>query len=309
MGLQIPNFSYGSGVEQLFPSVIAQATEAQAAGFDALLLMDHFYQLPQLGSMDEPMLECYTALGALAAATDRLRLGALVTGNTYRNPALLAKIITTLDVVSGGRAILGIGAGWFEAEHTAYGFDYGSFTDRFQRLEEALEIITPMIRGERATVNGRWYRAESALAAPRVRDDIPIMLGGGGEKKTFRLAARYADHINVAAPMDQLKSKLEVLTRRCEEIGRDPATLQTSTMVVVHLDASAAVPEGLEGSMLVGSPDKVAEDLRTRVFDAGIDSVIINLPGHGHTPGVITAMGEALQAVVPDRIVPDWSRA
>lgn len=136
LGLQIPNFSYGTGVEKLFPSVIAQAREAEAAGYDSLFVMDHFYQLPMLGTPDQPMLEAYTALGALATATERLQLGALVTGNTYRSPTLLAKIITTLDVVSAGRAILGIGAGWFELEHRQLGFEFGTFSDRFNRLDE-----------------------------------------------------------------------------------------------------------------------------------------------------------------------------
>ena len=157
LGFQIPNFSYGTGVEKLFPTVIAQAQEAEAAGYDSLFVMDHFYQLPMLGTPDQPMLEAYTALGALATATERLQLGTLVTGNTYRNPALLGKIITTLDVVSGGRAILGIGAGWYELEHQQLGFEFGTFTDRFNRLEEALQILDPMIRGERPTFSGDWY--------------------------------------------------------------------------------------------------------------------------------------------------------
>src|SRR6185312_11563867 len=133
LGLQIPNFSYGTGVDELFPTVIAQAREAESAGFDSVFVMDHFYQLPMLGSPDQPMLEAYTALGALATATERVQLGTLVTGNTYRNP--------TLDVVSQGRAILGIGTGWFQLEHDQLGFEFGTFTDRFNRLDEALEII------------------------------------------------------------------------------------------------------------------------------------------------------------------------
>ncbi|BBX58728.1 hypothetical protein MSHO_40730 [Mycobacterium shottsii] len=164
LGFQIPSFSYGTGVDKLFPSVIAQAREAEAAGFDSLFLMDHFYRLPMLGTPDQPMLEAYTALGALATATERLQLGTLVTGNTYRNTALLAKIITTLDVVSAGRAVLGIGAGWFELEHRQLGYEFGTFTDRFNRLEEALQILDPMIKGERPTFSGSWYQAESAMA-------------------------------------------------------------------------------------------------------------------------------------------------
>ena len=138
LGLQIPNFSYGTSVTELFPAVRAQAQEAEAAGFDTVLVMDHFYQLPTLGEPDEPMLEAYTALGALASVTEKIQLSTLVTGNTYRNPTLLAKAVTTLDVVSGGRAILGIGAGWFELEHRQLGFEFGTFTERFAKLEEAL---------------------------------------------------------------------------------------------------------------------------------------------------------------------------
>jgi F420-dependent oxidoreductase-like protein len=302
LALQIPNFSYGTGVEQLFPSVIAQAKEAEAAGFDTVFLMDHFYQLPMMGAPEEPMLECYTALGALATATDTLQLGALVTGNTYRNPALLAKTITTLDVVSAGRAVLGIGAGWYELEHQQYGFDFGTFSDRFERLEEALRIIAPMVRGERTTVTGKWYRTESALAAPRLRDEIPIMMGGSGENKTFRLAARYASHLNVLAPFDQLKAKLDVLATRCEEVDRDPATLETSTLTIVHLDDGAAdhvVLPGTEGLVVAGKADQIAEQLKSNALDIGIDSLVIALPD-GHTPGTITTVGEALLPLLTD---------
>ncbi len=158
LGLQIPNFSYGTGVAELFPTVIAQAQEAEAAGFDSVFVMDHFYQLPGLGTPDQPMLEAYTALGALSTATERVQLGTLVTGNTYRNPTLLAKAITTLDVTSQGRAILGIGTGWFELEHDSLGYDFGTFTDRFNRLYESLEIILPMLAGERPTFSGEYYR-------------------------------------------------------------------------------------------------------------------------------------------------------
>ena len=150
LGLQIPNFSYGTGVAEMFPTVIAQAQEAEAAGFDSVFVMDHFYQLPMLGSPDQPMLEAYTALGGLATATERVQLGTMVTGNTYRNPTLLAKAITTLDVVSRGRAVLGIGTGWFELEHDQLGFEFGTFTDRFNNLDESLQIILPMLKGERS---------------------------------------------------------------------------------------------------------------------------------------------------------------
>ncbi|GLV09962.1 LLM class F420-dependent oxidoreductase [Mycobacterium intracellulare subsp. chimaera] len=297
--MQIPNFSYGTGVDQLFPTVIAQAREAESAGFDSVFVMDHFYQLPMLGSPDQPMLEAYTALGALATATERVQLGTLVTGNTYRNPTLLAKIITTLDVVSQGRAILGIGTGWFQLEHDQLGFEFGTFTDRFNRLDEALEIILPMIKGEQATFSGKWYRASEAFANPRFRNHIPLMIGGSGEKKTIPLAARHFDHLNVIAGFDELPGKLEVVRRSCEEVGRDPATLETSTLTTVLIDENAGldqIPAEMKQRMVVGTPDSVADQIKTKVIDAGIDGVIINLPFY--TPGVVEAAGAALRPLV-----------
>ena len=299
LGFQIPNFSYGTGVEQLFPTVIAQAREAESAGFDSVFVMDHFYQLPMLGSPDQPMLEAYTALGALATATERVQLGTLVTGNTYRNPTLLAKVITTLDVVSAGRAILGIGTGWFELEHDQLGYEFGTFTDRFNRLNEALEIILPMLKGERPTFSGKWYRAENALANPRYRDHIPLMIGGSGEKKTIPLAARHFDHLNVIAGFDELPGKVKIVRERCEEIGRDPATLETSMLLTVLLDDNAKpdqVPAEMSQRMLMGGADYIAEQVQTKVLDAGIDGVIINMPFY--TPGVVTAAAEALRPLV-----------
>jgi F420-dependent oxidoreductase-like protein len=305
--LQIPNFSYGTPVAELFPAVKAQAQEAEAAGFDTVLVMDHFYQLPTLGEPDEPMLEAYTTLGALASATERVQLSTLVTGNTYRNPALLAKEITTLDVVSGGRAILGLGAGWFELEHQQLGFEFGSFTERFEKLEEALQIIVPMTHGERPSFSGKWYHTENAINEPRYRDHIPVMLGGSGEKKTFRLAAQYADHLNIIAPMDELPGKLRALEQRCAETDRDPATLETSCLLTVVLDgyeSNGAIDEARGGRAVSGSPQQVAEEIKRRVLDVGVDGVIVNLPTHRYTPGVITAVGEALKPLTGRGVSP-----
>ncbi len=303
LGLQIPNFSYGTGVAEMFPTVIAQAQEAEAAGFDSVFVMDHFYQLPMLGSPDQPMLEAYTALGGLATATERVQLGTMVTGNTYRNPTLLAKAITTLDVVSRGRAILGIGTGWFELEHDQLGFEFGTFTDRFNKLDEALQIILPMIKGERPTFSGKYYRTQEAMANPRFRDHIPLLIGGSGEKKTIPLAARHFDHLNVIAGFDELSAKVKVVRERCEEIGRDPATLETSTLVTAMVDENVTedfIPEELKQRMVFGGADRIAEQIKTKVFDAGIDGVIMNLPTsiQGYQPGHITALGEALKPLV-----------
>jgi F420-dependent oxidoreductase-like protein len=303
LGLQIPNFSYGTGVAQLFPTVIAQAQEAEAAGFDSVFVMDHFYQLPGLGAPEEPMLEAYTALGGLATATERVQLGTLVTGNTYRNPTLLAKEITTLDVISQGRAILGIGTGWFELEHQQLGYEFGTFTDRFNRLDEALQIILPMLRGERPTFEGKYYRAQEAMANPRFRDHIPLMIGGSGEKKTIPLAAKYFDHLNIIAGFDELPRKVQVVKERCEEIGRDPATLETSMLVIAMVDENVSpdlIPDDFKDRAAVGGPEQVADQIKTKVLDAGVDGVILSpvTSLNGYQPGGITAVAEKLRPLL-----------
>jgi F420-dependent oxidoreductase-like protein len=303
LGYQIPNFSYpGVPVESLFDTVAAQAREAEAAGFDTVLLMDHFYQLPGIGTPDQPMLEAYTTLGALAASTSTIQLSTLVTGNTYRNPTLLAKSVTALDVVSKGRAILGLGAGWYEREHQDLGFEFGTFTDRFERLEEALQIIPPMLRGEAPTFAGKWYTTNTAMNNPRLRPSIPIMLGGSGEKKTFRLAAQYADHMNIICGLDELPHKLAVLRQRCDEAGRDPATLATTTHVLAvsaekDADVKAMidlVPADRASRVIAGTPEQVAERVQREVLDVGIQGVTIAMPLNGHVPGVVSAVGAAL---------------
>ncbi|MGW4118958.1 LLM class F420-dependent oxidoreductase [Nocardia sp. NPDC004711] len=323
LGYQMPNFSYGVAPRDLFPAVVAQAREAEAAGFDAAFVMDHFYQLPLLGAPEEPMLEAYSALSGLAASTERIQLSALVTGNTYRNPALTAKTVTTLDVVSRGRAVLGIGAGWFELEHQAYGFDFGTFTERFEKLEEALEIITPMLRGQHSTFDGKWYRTNNAMNEPRVRDDLPILLGGGGEKKTFGLAARFADHLNIICNASEIPRKLEALHARLDEVGRDPKTLETSFLAFVIVDEDGDRARKSQAEMLarigitdlgalpnealrntpadrqfVGTPDQVAEQIQSRVLDQGIDGIIVNMVTNGHEAGAVELAGRALAPLV-----------
>jgi F420-dependent oxidoreductase-like protein len=303
LGLQIPNFSYGTGVTELFPTVIAQAQEAEAAGFDSVFVMDHFYQLPGLGTPDQPMLEAYTALGALATATNRVQLGTLVTGNTYRNPTLLAKAITTLDVISQGRAVLGIGTGWFELEHDQLGYEFGTFTDRFNKLGEALQIILPMLSGERPTFSGKYYRTVEAMANPRFRDHIPLMIGGSGEKKTIPLAAKHFDHLNIIAGFDELARKVEVVNRSCEAIDRDPATLETSMLVMAVIDENATadlIPDDFRQNVVFGGAEQIAEQIETKVLAAGVDGVILSpiTNINGYHPGGITAVGKLLQPLL-----------
>src|SRR5690349_3058505 len=242
-GLQIPNFRHDAPDAEMFDHTVARATAAERGGFDSLWVMDHFWQLPALGGPDEPILEAYTLLGALAARTTRVQLGTLVTGVTYRNPALLAKIVTTLDVISHGRAILGIGAAWYDVEHIGLGFDYPSDKERLDRLEEAVQICRAMLRGENPTFNGRYYRTEEAKNVPAPVHDVPIRIGGSGEKRTLKLVAQYADMCNVSGGAATVRHKLDVLRGHCEAVGRDPKTVTTTrlgTLVLTPDDDEAA---------------------------------------------------------------------
>jgi len=202
--------------------------------------------------------------------------------------------------------ILGIGTGWFELEHDQLGYEFGTFTDRFDKLGEALQIILPMLEGERPTFTGKYYRTEEALANPRFREHIPLMIGGSGEKKTIPLAARHFDHLNVIAGLDELARKVDVVKQRCEEIDRDPATLETSMLVGVVVgdpkDGVTAdmIPEDFKQRMVVGRAEFVADQIKTKVLDAGIDGVILFVPTQvvGYQQGHITALGEALKPLV-----------
>lgn len=296
LGLLIPKFA--SDPKKLFPTLVAQTREAEAAGYEAVFVMDHFYQAANIGAVEDPMPEAYTTLGALAAATDTVQLGALVTGVTYRNPALVAKEITTLDVISAGRAILGMGVSWYELEHRQLGFDFGTFGERFNRLDEALQIIGPMVDGQRPTFTGSYYRTEEALAQPRYRDHIPLMLGGSGEKKAIPMAARYFDHMNLMCDLSELPRKAEVVRRCCEDIGRDPATLATSTMVVVDVDGTMS-PEQIaaaSANFISGSPTAIAEQIKARVFDAGVGGVVLSV--FDYRPGVVAELADALRPLL-----------
>src|SRR5450759_5535510 len=205
-GFHMPNFTF-EGVPDagIFDRVVELATSAEAAGFDLVTVMDHFYQIGGVGSEDEPMLEAYTTLGALAARTNRVLLGTMVSGVTYRNPALLAKTVTTLDTISRGRAVLGIGAAWNESEHIGYGFDFPPIGERMELLDEALHICKLMFTEERPSFEGTHYRIERALNSPRpIQPGGPqILIGGSGERKTLRLVARYADISNWWGSLDE----------------------------------------------------------------------------------------------------------
>jgi F420-dependent oxidoreductase-like protein len=304
-GLQIPNFTFGGPDADLFDQVVARAQAGEAAGFTSLWVMDHFWQLPALGGASQPMLEGYTLLGALATQTRTVKLGTLVSGVTYRNPALLAKMVTTLDVISGGRAILGIGAAWHDIEHEGLGFDYPPAGERLDRLEEALLICRAMFREESPTFDGRYYRIHGATNIPRPLQagGPPILVGGGGERRTLRLVAQYADACNISGDAATIRHKLEVLDRHCDDVGRDRSEIKVTRLGSLFLTSNAeetrqtrefiieAAGSEAASGFTVGQPDDVVAEVGALV-DAGVDEFYFNLPIAG--PDAITEAGKLL---------------
>ncbi len=289
-GVQLPYFS-GFAPADLFEHVAGLAVAAEDAGFDSVWVMDHFFQLPSMGGPDQPMLEAYTLLGALAARTRRVQLGTLVTGVTYRNPAILAKIVTTLDVISRGRAILGLGGAWYDVEHKGLGVDYPSDRVRLDMLEEAVQICRAMLTGDDVSFSGTHYRIDHARNLPRpVQSGGPkIMIGGGGEKRTLRLVARYADQCNVTGDAATLARKVSVLRSHCEDVGRDPAEVAVTWMSPLILTTSeqntaemrqmlaGADSQGETAGFTVGQVHEVP-DLVAGHIEAGADEVIFSVP-------------------------------
>jgi F420-dependent oxidoreductase-like protein len=315
--LQIPNFTYpGVAPEDLFETVATVAVTAEQSGFDTVMVMDHFYQLPGLGTTDQPMFEAYTLLSALAARTERVNLGTLVTGVTYRNPAILTKTVTTLDVISRGRAFLGIGAAWFEIEHDALGVDFPPVAERFERLEEAIVIYRAMARGERPTIEGKHYQVRDAInsPAPIQAGGPPLLIGGQGEKKTLRLVAQYADMVNLICGRQDVTRKLDVLERHCETFDRDPAEINKTMLAFMMPGRDRAeadrvrdgylAAQGLEWSsldeaaragfmsrMIIGGPEECTEQLAA-LLALGLDGITVNLPVNGHDPEIVAIAGE-----------------
>src|SRR5947208_5623560 len=273
-GFHMPTFTFrGVSNDRLFDRVVENAKAAERAGFDLVTVMDHLYQIRGVGPETEPMLEAYTTLSALATQTSRVKLGTLVTGVTYRNPALLVKEVTTLDVISKGRAILGLGAAWNEDEHRGYGFEFPPIGERRDRLDEALAIAKLMFTEERPSFSGRYYQIDRALNVPRpIQKGGPrIIVGGGGEQRTLKIAAKYADMTHwFPLGFDVLKHKNEVLERHCEAIGRDSPTIERTMATPVHVAANEAagkaildrLPPERRAHVKVGTPEQAAERLR-----------------------------------------------
>ena len=314
LGLQIPNFNFpGVTEEQLFERLSDIATTAESSGFDTVLVMDHLHQIRGVGPEENWMLEGSTTLSALAARTERVNLSLLVAGVTYRNPAIHAKITTTIDVISGGRAIHGLGAGWFEGEHDAYGFHFGTLGERFERLEDALNIARAMFTQERATYEGKHHSVRGAYNNPKpIRGDIPIMIGGSGEKKTLRMVAQYADASNFFGDAERIKHLVGVLEGHCERLDRDPSEItktRLGTIIVKptqeeadglfeRISQSSGMPAERLATWIVGDPDTVAEKC-SELLDAGLDALIFNSP-QTHDLEAVELIGKTLGPLCSD---------
>lgn len=235
VGIHTVSFTHPGPIEAIAPTLAATARTAEDVGVSGFTLMDHWFQMDQMAPATEPMLEGYTALGFLAGQTSTMRLGLLVTGVTYRHPGLLAKIVATLDVLSGGRAQLGIGAAWYEREHVGLGVPYPPVSERFERLEETLRICQQMWSDDDGPFAGIHYRLAETICSPRplTRPRPPILIGGGGERKTLRLVARYADACNLfAADVEEVAHKLNVLRRHCDAEDRDFESIDRTILYV-----------------------------------------------------------------------------
>jgi F420-dependent oxidoreductase-like protein len=306
-GLHCPNYTHpGTTSADMFARTVEQAQAAEAAGFSLVTVMDHLNQIPGVGVPDEPMLEGWSVLAALARETKTVRLSTLVSGVTYRNPALLAKTATTLDVISGGRAIFGLGAAWYEAEHAAFGFDFPPIKERMDRLDEALTIVRGMFASERSSFEGVHYRTVDVINVPRpVQPGGPkILVGGGGEQRTLRIAAKHADMTHwFPLGLDVLNHKTDLLRGYAETIGRDPATIERTMAapVVVAADPAAGailldrLPAERRAHVTVGTPEQAADGLRP-YLDAGFTGFTFN-NNHYRSTDEIAVLGELLKLI------------
>ena len=274
-----------------WPGFRDSALAAEEAGWDSVWTWDHLNAI--FGPWEQPIFEGWSVLSALGPLTTRIRLGLMVGANTFRNPGLTAKLATTLDHVSGGRAVLGIGGAWFEREHDAFGIDFGTgFGDRLDRLDESVMLMRRLLDGERFSHDGRYYKLHDALCEPRpIQKRLPILVGGSGPRKTLRTVARRADGWNTSGTLEEVRSHLDILAEHCDDVGRDIATIEKSISfpIIVRDDPAAAASvygvllerNGIAdmGSVpvLLGSPDEIADRLRPYV-EMGFETIIVRMP-------------------------------
>jgi F420-dependent oxidoreductase-like protein len=264
-------FSIWPTTSQPWDKVVDVASHAAETGWDGIWVADHF--MPPVEPAEGPLLECWSVLAGLATCVPRLRLGSLVTGNTYRHPAVLANIAATVDNLSGGRLVLGIGAGWQENEHRAYGIEYSDVPGRLARLDEACAVLRGLLTTPRTNFEGRYYNLVDAPMEPKpVQEHLPLLVGGSGEKVTLRIVAKWADEWNTWGVPEVLQAKGAVLGRHCEALGRDPSAIARSAQVIVNLDATATTPMRMPS--VDGSAAEM-QDMLGRYEQAGVDEFIL----------------------------------
>ena len=269
-------FSLGPLPSQDFVTVRHLAEQVESTGWDGVWLADHF--MPNAEDTSTPWPEAWTTLAGLAAVVPRIRLGTLVTGNTYRHPAILAKMAATVDHISQGRVVLGLGSGWQENEHQKYGIDFFSTSERLARLEEACQVIKALWGQAEATFEGKFYQLQAAPLEPKpVQKSLPLMIGGGGERVTLKITAQYADEWNVWGTVDTLRHKMTILDRHCEAVGRDPKDIQRSAVALMFLtddDKFAARMRDNAQATIAGNRNQV-RDIVGAYRDAGVDELIV----------------------------------
>jgi F420-dependent oxidoreductase-like protein len=291
MGLQVPDFTWEGGASQLGDTFAQIARRAERAGFYSFWVMDHFFQIGMVGPAEHEMLEGYTALAFAAGQTNHIKLGTMVTGVTYRHPGILVKTVTTLDVLSHGRAYLGIGAAWNEEEHQGLGVPFPPVGERFERLEETLKIAHQMWDGNEQPVEGKHYQLSRPLNSPQAiqHPHPPILIGGTGERKTLRFVAQYGDACNLFARLgaDELRRKFDVLREHCAAVGRPYAEIEKTTLDHLYLTR-----DGREGSI---TPAQFVEECG-RLAEMGVDQAIVSLR-HVTDPATFDLLAES---VIPE---------
>jgi F420-dependent oxidoreductase-like protein len=269
-------FAVWPSMNDPWAETLAIARHAEATGWDGVYYADHF--MPNDADVSAPVGECWTTLAALAAAVPRIRIGPLVTGNTYRHPAVLAKMAATVDIISGGRLVLGLGAGWQENEHRAYGIEFSTVGGRLSRLEEACHVITSLFANRRTTFAGRYYQLTDAPLEPKpVQSPVPLLIGGGGEQRTLRIAARYANEWNVWGSPEVLARKGQILDRYCEDLGRDPRTIRRSAQALLVMTDDRSLIERVRasGRPVLGGTGPELRALVEQYAEAGVNELII----------------------------------
>ena len=296
-------FSVWPNLSKPWDQVLAVAQHAAETGWDGVYVADHF--MPNAADVSGPVMECWSAMAALAAAVPRVRLGTLVCGNTYRHPAVLAKIAAAVDVISDGRLVLGLGAGWQENEHAAYGIPFHTVGERLSLLDEACAVVTGLLRNERTTFDGRWYQLADAPCEPKpVNERLPLLIGGGGEKVTLRIAAQWADEWNVWGTPEVVRHKASVLDAHCERLGRDPKAIARSTQALLFLsDDHAWLDQRRSADIamptIIGTVDEVRDTIG-RYRDAGVDELIVPDFTLGSASRAIDTLDLFINEVVPD---------